>query len=1208
MAVAAPIIAAAIAPGIQGMIIRFALSLAVSYITQKLFGPEAPPGAASANGGSAPDPGVKQRIPSDPSNKLPIVYGEDRLHGSIIFADISSDNKKMGFIITLCEGPIKGINNIYWDDYRLVFDTVNITNEFETVIGTFPGNNVIDAIHPDGSNDDWLNGNLKIVRYPYGGRCNEMETFSTKWAADADTRTMPDVAYAYCELNYDRENQVTGLTSKLAFEIEGRIVRKLNSDLSLDGRSPKDGITDIGLFDPTQFSTSVKFNDYMKGSIVGYELNDDDPYDGIPVPNRYILPQDLLNPDGTYEIIDLGDNTSDTIDDYKNGTVTNQAGNYAYGQDDSVEFDFVQPGEQYKDHTTGNYVTFQPTEPDDGRRILNGLNIKDMGSDYTLSGSNFNTYYSYSGYSNLVDDNRRVWVKYSYQLNGSDVDYYLPLVTKPLIDSASINATNGTYTERDFGIAFNKQIMADAPWATNGIESFGQRRLRDSEHVADANGVEPTYTYETGQQYLTATLPISVKAYACGDYSQSPPECLIDYLTHYTYGCGQSVYDNDLDLQTFYDHKVFCETLVTHNDPNGSSVSSKQYQSNGYANTGDDKDLNISDLVNNSQSMFSYTLGKFQMISDKTDTVKKIFDHTNMYGGVTILNDGFNSTINEMTLKFKSKAENYQDDQVFLNYDNTYFNEPELAKDISIKFLNTNVEAQRMGSVLMNKSRSNKIISFKTDTRAAELQFNDVIEVNGTYYDLSQNGILTHDYVNAQSSLPSTASIGEYKMFDSAQHMDVRYSDNTPAHYFIPYTIVKFDDLLVYFKECINNQFFDHSGTLSQYQIDQNNKLGEIFSLITFVDGYTGNVNGGQFQFHINSIIFAGAADTNISIQAVNNINNTTFIGVTSQFQDYDNGTSFRINSISEIELDGGLQGYYITAQVYNAADYNVGSLTQRANAPTLNAQTYGTIGVVTSLTLNTNNPLASIPNIEVGFTTPASSNIEGVEVYYSDGIAGTKTINNVINAPGSSYTANTVQSVRLDNIPVTTDLYIWIKGFNTFARGDFSAGLSVGNWNPANASTNVGNNAVSQNSIQNQAVGQQQIQNNAIGTNQLAQIVDFTGKTVTLPADAVKAHTGVWSNTIKNNNFTVTNQAYWQGFFVDTTNNTVTVTLPATPDDGDIVKIIDVGANASNNNIIINGNTNNIQGSNTNLNIGINRTGTEVIFLTSKGWILTTL
>jgi len=1219
MAVAAPIIAAAIAPGIQGMIIRFALSLAVSYITQKLFGPEAPPGAASANGGSAPDPGVKQRIPSDPSNKLPVVYGEDRVHGSIIFADISSDNQTMGFIITLCEGPIKDINDIYWDDYKLVFDEISIFDAAENVLGTIPGNNVIDAIHPDGSHDDWLKDQMKVHRYPYGGRCVEMEAFSTKWAAGAADRAMPDVAYAYCELKYDREKQVTGLTSKLAFEIEGRLVRELDllaNVPTLIGRSPKDGITDIGLANPTLFSTTPKFYNYQGASITGTgywpstnALGYSTYYGGF----QSLLPQDLMVPGGTYEIIDLGPDVTDDINDYKNGTAFNTIGasNSYTGSPAEVEFDFVQPGEQYKDFSTGNYVTFQPTVPDDGKRILNGLNIKHAAEELTESTIRPSDISA-----------TRVWVKYTYLLNGVSTDYYLPLITDKFINPGYFSAYGANdFNERQFAVSFLENILpatlhdfentddnpnGSLPIYAEGIEKFGIRRDRMSYHVADANGVEPTFQYEPGQQYFTESLPISIKAYASGDYSQTPPECLIDYLTHYTYGCGESVFDNDLDLQTFYDHKLFCNTLVTHNDTTGTSVSSKQYQTNGYANTGDDKDLNISDIVSNSQSIFSYTLGNFQMISDKVDTVKKIFDHTNIYGAVTLINDGFNSTINEMTLKFKSKSENYQDDQVFLDYGSKYFNEPELAKDISLKFLNTNVEAQRMGSVLMNKSRSNKIISFRTDTRAAELQVNDVVEVNGTYYDLSQNAILTHDYVNAQSSLPSTASIGEYKMFDSAQHMDVRYSDNTPAHYFVPYTIVKFDDLLTYFKECINGQFFDRSGTLSKYQVDQNNKLGEIFSLVTFVEGYTGNENGGQLQFHINSIIFTGAADSNISIQAVNNISGTTFIGVTSQLQDYDNGTKFRVNSISEVELSGGLQGYYLTAQIYNPNDYNVGSLTQRANAPTLNAQTYSTIGVVTNLVLNSASPLASIPSLNMSFTTPSSSNVEGVEVYYSEGIAGVKKVTTVISAPGSSYAASSVETIDITGIPTTTDLYIWIRSFNNFARGDYSAGLSVGAWNPANAATNVGNNAVSQNSIQNQAVGTNQIQNNSIGTNQIAQVVDFTGKTVTLPAEAVKAHTGEWDVTTKTADFTVTNQAYWQGYFIDTTSNTVTITLPTAPDDGDIIKLIDVGANAATNNIIIDGNSKNIQGSSSNYNINTNRSGTEFIFLTGNGWILT--
>ena len=90
MAVAAPIIGAITAQTIQGAILRFALSLAVSYITQKLFGPDMP---GNEGNPSQADPGVKQRIPSDPANKIPVVYGQDKIHGSIIFADISSDNK-----------------------------------------------------------------------------------------------------------------------------------------------------------------------------------------------------------------------------------------------------------------------------------------------------------------------------------------------------------------------------------------------------------------------------------------------------------------------------------------------------------------------------------------------------------------------------------------------------------------------------------------------------------------------------------------------------------------------------------------------------------------------------------------------------------------------------------------------------------------------------------------------------------------------------------------------------------------------------------------------------------------------------------------------------------------------------------------------------------------------------------------------------------
>ena len=439
MAAAAPIIAAAMAPGIQGMIIRFALSVAVSYITNKLFAPDIPSGPGQAD--AAPDPGIRQRIASDPGNKLPVIYGKSRVFGSITFADITSDNQTMAFILTLCEGPIETIGQIWWDDFKLTLDS---------------NGNVTNATDSQGETDDFLNGNLTVKKFKAGGRCSPMETFSTKWATNAVNRTMPNVAYLYVELKYNRDESVTGLTSKLGAEVDGKLVR-------------------------------------------------------------------------------------------------------------------------------------------------------------TFSGSTLSSVTS---------------------------------------------------------------------------------------------------------------------------YSNNPAECLLDYLTSTFYGCGDVMSDSDLDLDSFISHKAFCDTLITHTDKEGNSTTAKRYTTNGVINTFDERDLNVSDLVICSQSIFSYNLGKFQVVSDTTGSSVMSFNPDNMYGDVTIVNDGFNSSLNKLNISFSSYDQKYQDDQVFLDLPDNLksYNEPELVQDTRFKFLNNNIMVQRVGNVIVKTSRDNLIVSFKTDTRALQLQVTDIISVTNSTY------------------------------------------------------------------------------------------------------------------------------------------------------------------------------------------------------------------------------------------------------------------------------------------------------------------------------------------------------------------------------------------------------------------------------------------------------------------------------------------
>ena len=197
-----------------GAIASLIVGLALSYIVGKIFAPEKEEREEPA------DQGVKQRIPTDPRNKLPIVYGTKSVAGQITYASISGNNQKMAFIIALAEGPVTSINTVKWEDKTLSFSG-NINTGLRSVSNASP-----DA----GGSDDFLNsGRFRVRVFPTGGRCPEMEGFDSDWNSNGSSRTMPNTAYAYCELTYDQEKRVTSLSNRLQFTITGRTVKPLTS-------------------------------------------------------------------------------------------------------------------------------------------------------------------------------------------------------------------------------------------------------------------------------------------------------------------------------------------------------------------------------------------------------------------------------------------------------------------------------------------------------------------------------------------------------------------------------------------------------------------------------------------------------------------------------------------------------------------------------------------------------------------------------------------------------------------------------------------------------------------------------------------------------------------------------------------------------------------------------------------------------------------
>ena len=215
---------AAFAASFAGAVTVLAVNLALSYAVQKIFEPDA------EDVQNAGDLGSTVRVGSDTSNKIPVVYGEKTLGGSVTMADLSSNKQTMAFMITLCESDIDGATKVTWRDKDLTFN-----GDINTGLRS-----VTKAVQEDGTEDDFLNDDrLKVRFYPNGGRCKEMEEFSAKWkdyagAFDSGNltqtnRRMPNIAYAYVELTYDREKRVTSLTPQLFFSVKGKKVKEITS-------------------------------------------------------------------------------------------------------------------------------------------------------------------------------------------------------------------------------------------------------------------------------------------------------------------------------------------------------------------------------------------------------------------------------------------------------------------------------------------------------------------------------------------------------------------------------------------------------------------------------------------------------------------------------------------------------------------------------------------------------------------------------------------------------------------------------------------------------------------------------------------------------------------------------------------------------------------------------------------------------------------
>lgn len=166
------------------------------------------------------DKGVRLQVKPDASARIPVLYGSAFFGGNISDAAMTNNNKTMWYCLVLSEktGNLYSsssassytLNNVYWNNQRLIFDSDGITVDY--------------AVDRDGNIDRSLEGQVKVYFYagsstsqqaPSGYSITAANAYSLFPNWSAGTHAMSNLVFALVRVDYNREKNVTGLGNML---------------------------------------------------------------------------------------------------------------------------------------------------------------------------------------------------------------------------------------------------------------------------------------------------------------------------------------------------------------------------------------------------------------------------------------------------------------------------------------------------------------------------------------------------------------------------------------------------------------------------------------------------------------------------------------------------------------------------------------------------------------------------------------------------------------------------------------------------------------------------------------------------------------------------------------------------------------------------------------------------------------------------------
>ena len=208
--IAASILGAAAAGTFAFTAIAFAVNLVVSTIISKTLRPDVPDAS-----GNSPNPGNRQQIPPATDNKIPVVYGEAWLGGTVVDLSITSDNQTLYYVIALAEVTSTNtgqtpdtisFGNIYYGGKLVAFagdgyTVASLTDESTGEVNTEVAGLISIYLYSNGSTQP-ANSALSAIQIM------QSPGLTYQWTAE---KVMSNCAFAIVKLKYNAEAGITGI-------------------------------------------------------------------------------------------------------------------------------------------------------------------------------------------------------------------------------------------------------------------------------------------------------------------------------------------------------------------------------------------------------------------------------------------------------------------------------------------------------------------------------------------------------------------------------------------------------------------------------------------------------------------------------------------------------------------------------------------------------------------------------------------------------------------------------------------------------------------------------------------------------------------------------------------------------------------------------------------------------------------------------------